>query len=154
MHFFEQRPTWGDFKDVFRGEPTRFEVYTKAGQILHFGFRTWVINDGYDQQLLSPTEISRSRFLVIKVWPLDMVEDRTGKGAGRTSYTRGNYIEIDYCGRAGKPIDSPDVSPRVGFRAIDTQAHGSCGQRGTGSLDTSRHQQTWNALASSESRLA
>jgi hypothetical protein len=57
--------------------PSNFEVITKSAQILDFGTRWWVLNNG---------GVS-GRSNASKVWPLDKVYDRAG-----------NYLTIDYGG--------------------------------------------------------
>jgi Salmonella virulence plasmid 65kDa B protein/FG-GAP-like repeat len=122
---------WNDTVGLFGQTPARFEVVTKSGQIMHFGFRHWIINDGALQTR------NESRINSIRVWPLDLIEDRTGDGIVKgqvvrqvevnlggvrtwinvvdgARYARGNFVEIDYCGIVGAPFRG--AANRKGFK--------------------------------------
>ena len=67
------------------GAPYHWRVTTKAGQILDFGSRWWVVCSGASQQWTTP---GVTRGTDTKLYVLDRVTDRAG-----------NYMEIDYASR-------------------------------------------------------
>jgi RHS repeat-associated protein len=79
--------------------PARFRVWTKAGQILDYGSRWWVVNRGWYQRI-QPTRLNS-----VKFWVLDRVRDRVG-----------NYMEIDYAG-TNNAVTPAAVSPPPPFSA-------------------------------------
>ena len=77
------------------GAPYHWRVTTKAGQILDFGSRWWVVSNGASQQSNTPGVDARHRR---EAYLLDRVTDRAG-----------NYMEIDYTDRAivANPTNDP-----------------------------------------------
>ncbi|MCC6194106.1 MAG: VCBS repeat-containing protein, partial [Burkholderiales bacterium] len=67
------------------GAPFHWRVTTKAGQIMDYGSRWWVVSNGAGQQSGSP---GIDRGTDTKLYVLDRVTDRAG-----------NYMEIDYIDR-------------------------------------------------------
>lgn len=75
--------------------PARWIIYTKAGLVLNYGSRWWVVSRGFSQRFADSQRVN-----TVKLWPLDEVADKFG-----------NNIEIDYSGSNGGANVVPPNQP-------------------------------------------
>lgn len=118
----EYRTERDSFSRVYRFEadpnvligPYSFRVYTKAGQVLEYSARHWVVSWGWNErddcrptpENPTGTCLPTGRGNVAKMWVLDQVKDRFG-----------NSMEIDYEGEGVIPLYTP-VAGRTTSMAV------------------------------------